>query len=264
MNSPKEISKLYADIGAKKTMISIDRLIVLSIFAGMFIAMGAFGSQVVAATVENASIAKMLSSIVFPVGLIMVVLTGAELFTGNNLLIISYLEGKTKLKGVIYNLAIVYVFNFVGGVLIALLLAFSGLFEGCDGELVDLVTRTTQAKVNLTFVEAFLRGIPCNMLVTLAILLGFASKDVTGKILGLFLPTMLFVVSGFEHSVANMYFIFAGIFANLKCGVCLEGVNARSIFINNLLPVTLGNIVGGMLIVGLGYWYAHRSEKIKS
>nr|MCR5585944.1 formate/nitrite transporter family protein [Lachnospiraceae bacterium] len=134
-----------------------------------------------------------------------------------------------------------------------------GLFESCDGELVDLVTRTTQAKVSLTFMEAFLRGIPCNMLVTIAVLLGLASKDVTGKILGLFFPTMLFVVSGFEHSVANMYFIFAGIFADLKCGVGLECVNARSVFLNNLLPVTLGNIIGGMLIVGLGYWFAHRS-----
>lgn len=257
MYTPSEIAKRYSDAGAAKTRSSIVKTFILAVFAGIFIAFGAYGSQVAAFNAGSESLGKFLSALVFPVGLLMVIIAGAELFTGNSLIIISVLNRKTTVKGLLRNWGIVYLGNFAGSIFIALLLTYSHAYSVFDGKLAKAVVTTAQNKVLLSFQDAFLRGILCNILVCLSVWISFAAEDVAGKILGLYLPIMLFVVSGYEHCVANMYFIPAGLFASREYGISADSLTWSQFLIHNLLPVTLGNILGGACIVGIGYFYVY-------
>ena len=249
MFTPSEIAKRYSDAGAAKTRITIRKTFILAVFAGIFIAFGAFGSQVASFNAGSESLGKFLSALVFPVGLLMVIMAGAELFTGNSLIIISVLHKKTSIKGLLRNWGIVYLGNFTGSIFVALLLTYSHAYSVFDGGLAQSVVTTAQNKVLFSFQDAFLRGILCNILVCLSVWISFAAEDVAGKILGLYLPIMLFVVSGYEHCVANMYFIPAGIFASGEYGILADSLTWSGFLFNNLLPVTLGNILGGACIV---------------
>jgi formate/nitrite transporter len=211
----------------------------------------------------GAGFAKFMSGAVFSLGLMLVVIAGAELFTGNNLMISSAMAGRIGIGRMLERWGLVYVANFIGSMLLALLFVFSGLWKTSDGALGAYAVRVAYVKVNLPFTEALLRGIGCNWLVCLAVWMALASRQTIGKIFAIFFPIMGFVALGFEHSVANMYFIPTGILLRTIAGVApAEGFSAASLgwgtfLVGNLVPVTLGNIIGGGVFVGMGYWGAY-------
>lgn len=275
MNSPKEVAQNYIATGAAKTKYPAVKMLLLGILAGMFIALAGVGATIAPATVATASLAKVLGAAVFPAGLAMVLLAGSELFTGNCLIIISVLEKEAKLSAMLKNWFFVYVGNFIGSILIALLTVYSGTFSLFGDAAAVAVIKTSVAKVSMSFSDAMLRGILCNFLVCIAVWISFAAKDVVGKITGLFFPIMLFVLCGFEHSIANMFYIPAGLFAShnttyMSAYTAITGytnVDALtwgSLFTKNLIPVTIGNIIGGMVLVGIGYWFIYLHDTGKT
>ena len=268
--SPAEVAGNYVNIGVGKAKLPIPKMIVLGILAGVFIAVGGIGSTTVAVSVPLASVGKFLGACIFPAGLAMVLLAGSELFTGNCLLTIPLLERKITFGGMIKNWVFVYIGNLIGGVLLAAGVVFShqaGLFS--NGVAVSILS-TAAGKCTLTFGDALIRGILCNFLVCIAVWISFAAKDVAGKIIGLFFPIMVFVLCGFEHSVANMYYIAAGLFAKMvpayaaaaaEAGVDMSAITVGAMFGKNLLPVTIGNIIGGSICVGCAYWFVYLRKK---
>ncbi|MCR5723779.1 MAG: formate/nitrite transporter family protein [Treponema sp.] len=257
MNTPAEIARTYLIVGAAKTRMPFLKLLMLSIFAGMFIAFGALGSTIVSCGVQPQAIARLLSAAIFPIGLMMVVVAGAELFTGNCLILVPVLARRASVKGLLYNWLVVYFGNFIGGVLIAFLAASSHTFALYGDTLAKATVSIAVAKLSLSFGDAFIRGILCNVMVCIAVWVSFAAKDITGKISALYLPVLLFVLCGFEHCIANMYFVPAGIFATMFHGIDAPVLSWSSFIIDNLIPVTLGNIAGGSVVVGGGYWLAY-------
>lgn len=263
MYSPAEIAERYKKAGAKKTELPVAKMFVLALFAGIFIAFGAFGSQVAGAVIDSPSLGKFLSALVFPVGLMMVIMAGAELFTGNSLLVIPVLAKEATVKGMLKNWVVVYIGNLLGSIFVAALLTYSHSYNLFDQAVATSVVNTAASKVALSFSDAFMRGILCNILVCISVWISFSAEDVAGKIIGLFLPIMLFVISGYEHCVANMYFIPAGILASGEYGIDANNLSWGTFFVNNLIPVTLGNLVGGACVVGMGYYFVYLSKEKK-
>lgn len=260
MNSPAEIARLYVDTGVQKSKLPFWKMFALSVFAGMFIAMGGFGSTVVAYGVQPAAIGRLLSALVFPIGLMMVLVGGAELFTGNNLMLIPVLQKRANFGRVLLNWLVVYIGNFIGGLLIAAAVTFfcvTGDHALYNGGLVDVIIATAESKMTLGFLDAFVKGILCNFMVCMAVWVAMAASDLAGKIAALYLPVALFVLCGFEHCVANMYFIPAGFFTMLRTGQSIDVSMILSALKDNFLPVTLGNIAGGSILTGFGYWWIY-------
>lgn len=267
MNSPKEIAQSYIDVGVSKTKTPISKLFVLGILAGIFIALAGVASTVASATLSG-SIGKLIGAAAFPGGLAMVLIAGSELFTGNNLILISVLEKKATWAGMLKNWVVVYIGNFAGSILVAALVVFGGTLGLFSNEAAAAAINTAASKVSMAFGDAFFRGILCNFLVCIAVWMSFAAKDVTGKVAGIFFPIMFFVLCGYEHSVANMYYISAGLFAsaNVQYAAMVEpsvlyNLTWGRFFTANLLPVTLGNIVGGAGLTGFVYWFVYLSSK---
>lgn len=244
--TPSEIAESVINSGVKKANLRNTQQITLSILAGVYIAFGAHGANMLSHSINNPGLAKLLSGLIFPAGLIMVILAGAELFTGNCLMIMSLSERRITFTQLIKSWIIVYIGNFIGGVLIAYLIAKSGLLSD---NLKNFAANIALTKINLSFMQAFIRGILCNWLVCLAVWMSAGADDFTGKILAIFFPVCLFVASGFEHSIANMFYIPVAIFA--------KGAVTWPEMFNNLLPVTLGNIVGGAFFVGGAYKFVY-------
>ena len=274
MNSPKEIAQNYVATAVAKTKYPPEKMVLLGVLAGMFIALAAVGSIIAPATVLTASTAKFLGALVFPVGLAMVLIAGSELFTGNCLIIISVLEKEAKVSAMIKNWVFVYIGNFIGSILVAALTVYGGTFSLFGGAAGASLIKTAVAKVTLSFSDALLRGILCNFLVCIAVWITFAAKDVVGKIAGLFFPIMLFVLCGFEHSIANMFYIPAGLFAKTDAAslaaytannsvIQLDSLTWGALFTKNLIPVTLGNIIGGVILVGAAYWFIYLRDTEK-
>lgn len=261
MHSPIEIARNFVEIGIHKVRLSIWKMLILGVFAGMFIGFAGIASTTISATVENASVARLLSAAVFPAGMAMVLVAGSELFTGNNLIIVSVLEKKIRLRSMLKNWAFVFLGNFVGAAFVAVLVVYGHTPDLYGGRLAEKVVASALSRVNQSFPEAFIRGILCNILVCIAVWAAFAAKKVSGKLLMSFWPIMLFVLCGFEHSIADIYFCIAGILTSAEYGIDAGSLNVVSFLLKNLLPVTLGNIVGGAGIVGAGYWliYLHRT-----
>ncbi|XCP83942.1 formate/nitrite transporter family protein [Roseburia hominis] len=264
--SPADVAKNYIAIGKSKVNTPVPKMFLLAVLAGMFIGLGGVGATTAAVSVPLASVGKFLGACIFPGGLTMVLLAGSELFTGNNLLTIPLLEKEITLGGMLRNWIVVYIGNFVGSMIVAAGAVFSHQLSLFGNGMATSVISTAASKCTLSFGDAFLRGIFCNFLVCIAVWISFAAKDVAGKIIGLFFPIMIFVLCGFEHSVANMYYISAGLFAKsvpayaeaaTAAGVDLSVINWGSFFGTNLLPVTLGNIVGGAICVGCVYWFIY-------
>lgn len=260
MNSPLVIAENYIEIGKNKTKLAVFKMLVLGFIAGAFIALAGVGATVAAATVKNPSIAKLIGACVFPAGLAMVIIAGSELFTGNCLLVIPLLNHDIKFSGLFKNWFFVYIGNLIGGISVALLCCYSHTFSLFNNAVAESVVSAAVGKVNLSFSDALIKGILCNFLVCIAVWMAFAAKDVNGKIIGLFFPIMLFVLCGYEHSVANMYYIPAGIFTAKEYGISAEGLNFLTFITKNLIPVTIGNIIGGGS-VGLIYWSVYLKEK---
>ncbi len=223
------------------------KMILLGIFAGMFIALAATG-----ATFGNIVGGKIAGACIFTAGLAMVVVAGSELFTGNNLMLMALFDGKIGLTKLLKNWLFVYLGNFLGALFIAYLVTLSGVLS----QSADTVIATATAKTNLTFFEATLRGTLCNILVCIAVWMAFAATTVQGKIIAVFFPVMLFVLCGFEHSVANMFYIPAGILEGAFTSTAAPTI--ADFLLHNLLPVTIGNIIGGAIIVAGGYYLAYR------
>lgn len=263
-NSPSEILEGNIKTEVKRVNMPIFKLVLLGILAGMFIAGGAATSNVAMHNISNVGLARLVAGVIFPVGLMMIVLVGGELFTGDCLLILGIMDKKYNVLQAIKVLVIVFITNLLGSVIIAFIVYESGQFNYTDGLLGAFTIKVALSKTGLSFTNAFCSGILCNIFVCLAVLMAASSKQVSGKILGIFFPIMAFVVSGYEHCVANMYYIPAGIIAKMNDSYVakakdaynftdakLDGLNIKTFFVDNLIPVTLGNIVGGMLFVGV-------------
>ncbi len=266
--SPNDVARNYIQIGKSKVNTPTGKMIILAVMAGVFIAIGGISATTVAVAVEPASLGKLLGAVVFPGGLTMVLIAGSELFTGNCLLIIPLLDKAVTFKGVLKNWLFVYIGNMIGSILLAAAVVFShqvGLF---NNNVAVSVISTAAAKCSLSFGDALIKGILCNFLVCIAVWISFAAKDIVGKIIGVFFPIVMFVLCGFEHSVANMYYISAGLFANsvpayasAAAEIDTGMLTAGRMFAANLLPVTIGNIIGGAICVGLPYWYIYLNRK---
>jgi formate transporter len=252
---------LTRSVCVKKTQQSILNLTILGILAGVYIGFGAQLATFVThdlASYVGLGMSKLIGGAVFSVGLMLVVIAGAELFTGNNLIFLSVLDRQVKLRALLRNWTVVYFANFAGALLLVLLMYGSGLWESGGGAVGRAAVTLADAKVNLGLLEAFARGILCNWLVCLAVWMAMSARDVIGKVFAIFFPIMAFVASGFEHSVANMYFIPIGL--ALK-GAGLAAVSSNltigGMIVKNLIPVTLGNIVGGAFFVAALYWVVY-------
>jgi len=266
-NTPKEIAENYVATGVAKTKLPISKMLMLGFLAGMFIALASVGQTFVSASLSG-SWSRFTSAFVFPAGLAMVLIAGSELFTGNNLIIISVLQKEAKAAAMLKNWFFVYIGNFIGSIVTALIFAYGGVGSFYNNEIAISVIEIAVAKTSLSFGDALLRGILCNFLVCIAVWMSFAAKDIAGKFLALFMPIWLFVIAAFEHSIANMYYIPAGLFA-------LNNINYRVAFIEeygagsllelswgtlwsrNLIPVTIGNLIGGVVLVGMVYWFIY-------
>lgn len=267
MYSPQEIAENFVAAGRKKAALPTLRLFVLALMAGSFIALAAVGASVAPVSAPWASLGKLLSACVFPAGLAMVLLTGSELFTGNCLMVVSAMEKEITWRAMLRNWVLVYVGNFAGAVLVAAAVVYGGtpsLFgNALGGALID----TAAAKLSLSFGSAFLRGMLCNFLVCIAVWIAAGARDIQGKVLGLFFPIALFVLCGYEHSIANMFYVPAGIFAAaqpdylMAANVQAGALSWSAFLVRNLLPVTLGNIAGGAGLVGFGFWFVYKRKE---
>ncbi|WZL74247.1 formate/nitrite transporter family protein [Clostridiaceae bacterium 35-E11] len=273
--TPPEIAAATIQTGIKKISLPAVKQLILGILAGAFIAFASEGSNMAAfnlfANPKTYGLGKVLAGSIFGTGLMLVLLAGGELFTGNTLIFMGVLDGKVRLTQMLRNWFFVYVGNFIGSVLVAFMMTQSGLFSSGANVLGAVTIKIAAYKVGLPFMPAVYLGIMANWLVCLAVWLAYGAKDMTGKMLGVFFPIWLFITSGFEHSIANMYYIPAGIMAksNAEWAAAshlspeqLANLNWSTFFTNNLIPVTLGNIIGGALFVGGVYWFAYiRKEK---
>lgn len=267
--SPRELTLQYAGAGVVKAKRSAAELFVLAILAGVLIALGSAATNTASFGMTDVGLARTVCGLLFPFGLCMVVVTGAELFTGNCLITISVLEKKATVAGMLRNWVIVYLGNLVGALLVAAGCACFGQFDYGSGALAVYTIKIAVGKCGIGFGKAVVFGILCNLLVCLGVLLAMSSKDTAGRLMGAFIPVSFFVICGFEHCVANMYYIPAGIMAAsnpayaalaAEAGLDLSTLTLGNFLVTNLIPVTIGNIIGGG---GLGalMWFSHVCEK---
>lgn len=248
---PEKIAELVESIGVKKAVLPAVPTIMLSLMAGAFIAFGAmFYTLVMTNHDMGFGPARLLGGVVFSLGLILVVVGGAELFTGNNFIVMAWAEHKVTTAQLLRNWSLVYIANFIGAIGAAILMYWSGALLLGDGAVAETALNIAIYKVNLEPMQAFIRGILCNALVCLAVWLCFAARDVASKILAIIFPISGFVALGFEHCVANMYFIPLGMMIS-------GGEISVTVFLTNLIPVTIGNIIGGSLFVAFVYWIVY-------
>lgn len=261
MYSPLEIARNYVDIGEHKTHLSIFKMLLLGFFAGAFIGFAGIASTAASCTIAVPSVAKLVSACVFPAGIAMVIMAGSELFTGNCLIIISVLEKRVSPGKMLKNWLFVYIGNFIGAAFVAAMVVYGHTPDLFQGNLAEAIVNAGKARTDLMVMDSFIRGLLCNVLVCIAIWMSFAAVRISGKLMVSFWPVMLFVLCGFEHCVADMYFGVAALLASVEYGIAAEGLTWANFLIKSLLPVTLGNIVGGAGIVGVGYWlvYLHHT-----
>ncbi len=260
----KELEYGYMKAGVKKAESNKTTLFILGIFAGMFIAFGACCSMAASHGIADAGLAKLAAGVIFPVGLMLIVLVGGELFTGDCLMILGVMHGKYTVERMVRKLTLIWASNFVGALIVVVLIAFSAQLDMSGGLLGAYTIKIAYTKASIPFFTAFVSGIVCNIIVCATVLMAYGANDVIGKIGAIFFPILLFVVGGFEHCVANMYYLPAGLLAisnekYLALASETYGLGAQQlatltlphILLQNILPVTLGNIVGGTLFIGL-------------
>jgi len=265
--TPVETAHAIIQNGRRVLHQTFGRTFVLSLLAGFYIAFGAQLSTVVtqdAAMFTGLGISRLLGGSVFSIGLMLVVICGAELFTGNSLLAGAALHGEISWGKLAENWVVVLTGNFIGSLFFAWLMFETRLWE--QGSITEQALKVATVKCKLSFSAAFVRGLLCNWLVCLAVFMATAARDVTGKLLACYIPIMTFVASGFEHSIANMYFIPTGLFLSRELVRPDPALTWYGFIVDNLIPVTTGNIVGGVLFVACAYSYAHigtqKNEKL--
>ena len=270
----REATEKYIDSCQTKIKTPELKTFIKAMMAGAMIAFGAAISSVAAHTITDVGLSRLAAAVVFPVGLMMVIMFNAELFTGDCLVAMSIFDRKIKIRQCIQLLLTAYIGNFIGSVLIALLISQSGQLDYSSGMLGAYTIKVALAKTNLSFTQGLTSGILCNILVCAAVLMAACAKDVTGKLLVCFFVIMLFVTGGFEHCVANMYYIPAGLIAMRNpeyvqlamdtysaSADYLSTLNITNLFVKNLLPVTLGNIIGGSVLVGIPVFYLNKDKR---
>ncbi len=250
MYTGKETANVYKNVATAKTQNVWYKTLILAIFAGVFIAFAGLVATI-AGTASQGTASTLIKAAVFPIGLILVVLTGSELFTGNCLLLAPALTKDIKTVPLLKNLGIVYLGNIVGSALVALIAVYSGIMSDT---VVNAAIATAAYKCGTDFGEALLRAIPCNVLVCFAVWCATACKSSAGKVLAVYPPIFAFIACGFEHSVANMYYLLSGLLASAKYGIAATNLNLGNALLYSLLPSTLGNVIGGMLFVALPLW----------
>ena len=255
--APAEIARRVESSGVAKANLPLLQTLVLGVLAGAFISFGGM-SYTVAVTGSELGFGptRLLGGVAFSLGLVLVVIGGAELFTGNNLIAMAWADRRVTTRRLLRNWLLVYVGNAVGAVGSAAAVLLSGILD-IGGNLHETAAAIAQAKLALSGTEAFFRGILCNVLVCLAVWLCFAAHSVTGKVLAVVFPVSAFVALGFEHSIANMYLIPVGLFA----GGAMPGVADLAAMANNIVVVTLGNVLGGSLLVALVYWLVYLRDR---
>lgn len=265
--APKNIAETVAQtVGVAKATSPWLSVLVLGILAGAYIGFGGFLATT--ATFDSAAkigtgLTKLVSGAVFSVGLMLVVIAGGELFTGNNLMVSSVMSKEITFMKMMKRWGLVLVANFIGAIIVMLIFYWSGLWKTGDGALGAAAVKTAYTKVSLTFTEALIRAIGCNWLVCLAVWMALAARQTIGKIFAIFFPIMAFVAMGFEHNVANMFFIPTGILFSHNLALPIaEGVDVSALtwsnfLFKNFIPVTIGNIIGGAVFVGMSYWGAY-------
>ncbi|MBR1608825.1 MAG: formate/nitrite transporter family protein [Kiritimatiellae bacterium] len=267
MTPPETVYVQQIDGAPRKTGLPLARLLVLGAMAGAFIALGAATSSTAAHSVANPGLARLVTACVFPVGLLLIVFVGGELFTGNNLLAMAVRERKVGLLPVLRNLSLAWFANFAGAAFVAWLAVHAGSMQAGGCALGAYTVKVAAAKAALSPSQAFCSGVLCNVLVCSALLAGGASKHVSGKFLAVYLPIFAFVAGGFEHSVANMFYLVAGRLASLDPDILaaarsafgVSGPVAAAGIARNLAWVTLGNLAGGVLFVALPVSFVRRA-----
>ncbi len=280
---PPGMAAKAEELGVKKASLPLANMFVLAILAGAFIALGAIFATIVSAgsiSVKDAAgatsfstglpwgITRLLMGLVFTLGLILVVVGGSELFTGNNLIMMAFAGGKVSLSGLLRNWVIVYLGNFVGALATAIIMFYSKQYTFGSGAVGLNILTIADFKCNLDFMQAVALGIMCNALVCMAVWLCYSARTTTDKILSIIPPIAAFVAAGFEHSIANMYFIPIGLFVKYfgtptffdsihKTAADFPNLTWGNFVIKNLIPVTIGNIIGGSILVGLVYWFVY-------
>jgi len=266
---PDEMAQLAEEAGIKKANRSFSKTFVLAILAGAFIAFGAIFSTVVTAEPTlSLGFTKLIGGMAFCLGLILVIIGGAELFTGNNMIVMAWANKRIKTIQVIRNWSIVFIGNFVGSISIVILMLYSLQYSSGTGNIGAKALSIAEAKCSLGFGQAIVLGIFCNVLVCLAVWLCYSAKSTSGKILSILFPITAFVASGFEHSIANMYFIPKALLIKSSANEAFwakinsapemyENLNWSNFIVNNLIPVTIGNIIGGAVLVGFVYWFVY-------
>lgn len=271
---PTEMAVRAEEIGVRKAVMNFPALLVLSILAGSFIALGANLSTTVATGAEGVlsyGTAKLLGGIVFSLGLILVVVGGAELFTGNNLIVMAWASGKVRTSQLIRNWLIVYLGNFAGAFATAVVIYFSGQPFFAGGKIAETALSAANHKADLGFGQAIILGVLCNVLVCLAVWMSYGGRTTIDKVVAVVPPITAFVTCGFEHSIANMYFIPLGLLIKAgapdsfwhgigKTSGDYPGLTVQDFLLNNLIPVTIGNIIGGAFLVGIVYWFVYLRE----
>lgn len=271
--TPPEIAHRAEDVGVRKVRMNKLSILVLSVLAGAFIGLGAIFSTVAATGSAELpySVGRILVGLSFCLGLILVVLGGAELFTGNNMIVMAWASRKISTRALLTNWAIVYTGNFIGSLATALLMFFTERYQSAGGAAGATALSIAASKVELGFVQAIALGILCNALVCLAVWLTYGARTTVDKIAAILFPISAFVAAGFEHSIANMYFIPYALFIQgfdpdfaASTGLNLQNLNWGTFLGNNLLPVTIGNIIGGGIMVAAIYWFIYLRPQDKS
>jgi formate/nitrite transporter len=261
---PAEMARRAEYLGVRKAEAKILPMFALAVLAGVFIAMGAMFATTVSAGASGMlpyGLTRLLVGLVFSLGLILVVVGGAELFTGNNLIVMAWAGGKVSTYALLRNWVVVYLGNFVGSIFTAILVFLSKQYVFGGGSVGVSMLNIATSKVHLEFFQALVLGILCNTLVCLAVWLTYSARSTIDRIMAIIFPISAFVAAGFEHSIANMYFIPIGLFIKTfdpaftaASKVDVTDLTWGAFLVNNLLPVTIGNIIGGAVLVAAVYW----------
>lgn len=262
-----EAANNYSAAGAGKTKIPTAKMLLLGILAGFLIGVPSVVTNMATYTVVGNSTVRMISGILFAFGLGTVILTGAELFTGNTLILISVLDKKATAAGMLRNWILVYIGNFLGSMFLSFVCARFGWLNAANGDTANALAiasmKVAQGKMTMPFQNAFFMGVLCNILVTLGVLMSLAGKDGFSRVIGAWIPVCFFVTCGFNHSIADMTYCTMGLFAKTvpayaaaaaECHLNLDALTWGTYFTGNMIPVTLGNILGG-LFVGFVMWF---------
>jgi formate/nitrite transporter len=255
--------------GIKRANTDPVTVLILSVLAGAFISFGAiFATTVTAGEALPYGVARLLTGLVFSAGLLMVIIAGAELFTGNNIIVMAWASGKVKTRALLLNWILSFAGNFVGAILTAALMFYTTQFTFGDGAVGLVALNTANAKVSLAFIPALTLGIMCNALVCLAVWMCFSARTNVDRVVTAVPPIAAFAAAGFEHCIANIYFIPMGLFIKAgaphsfwsaigKSASDFPELTWSNFFVGNLLPVTIGNIIGGSIMIAAVYWFVY-------